>query len=88
MAIDLTVVNPSEHNFVVVVEGKAFGFKFFHQLAIFIEGLTAGQDQSKVFNAIATAMSDDKEDDFQIYPIDIYVDLFMDEEEDATDDQE
>ncbi len=79
-------VNPQVHSVVVVIEGDATGFISLHRAIRFIEETYLGEQAVKIFNAIATAMSDDKEDDFQIFDIDTYADLFMDEDE-AEDDE-
>lgn len=80
------MVNPQEHKFVVVLDGNAFGFTTTAAAVSFIEEISAGRDASKLLIAIATAMGDGKGEDFGIYDIESYVDLFMDDEDDELDD--
>lgn len=77
-----TTVNSNLHKIVVVLEGNALGFTSLGTAVSFLEEVYCGEETSKLFNAIATAMSDDKADDLQIFDIETYADLFMDDVDD------
>lgn len=77
----MAVVNRDFHKVVVVVEGEAYGFSNLSTAVLFIEEINKGADYSKVFDQVATALSDDKEDSLQVFDIDIYADLFLDEDD-------
>lgn len=75
-------INPDVHKIVVVWGSNTFGFVTLATAIGFIEQQSVGvNDYSKLVTSIATAMSDDKDDDLQIFDIESYVDLFMDDED-------
>ena len=74
-------INPNFHKAVVIIEGNAYGFTQLHYAISFVEEINKGEDFSKLFNTIATALGDDKEDGVQIYDIDTYADLFMEDDD-------
>lgn len=76
-----TTVDPNKHKIVVVICGSAFGFGSIAGAISFVEEAYATSEPVKLFNAIAIALSDDKEDDFQIFDIETYSDLFIDDED-------
>lgn len=76
-------VNVNVHKVVVVLDEKAYGFTALYSAILFIEEISKGEDVSKLFNAITIALGDDKADGkFQIYDIETFADLFMDDDED------
>lgn len=78
-----TTVNPEVHHVVVIIDGNHLGFTGLSSAVTFVEEIYAGEQPNKLYNAVVTALSDDKEDGFQIYDINTYVDLFMDDEEEV-----
>lgn len=75
-------VNRNLDKVVVVIDGTEFGFTTLSAAISFTEEQLKGEkDYNKVINSIATALSDDKEDDLQIFDIDTYAELFLDDEE-------
>lgn len=83
----MAAINVDVHKVVVVFEGTEFGFTSLAASIGFIEQQYAGvKDYNKVLNVIATAMSDDKADNVQIYDIEMYSDLFIDDEDDEDED--
>lgn len=78
-------INTNLHKTVVVLEGNAYGFTALHLAIQFVEEINAGENFAKLFNKVATALGDEKEDGVQIYDIDTFADLFMDD--DSEDDE-
>ncbi|MFE1915007.1 hypothetical protein [Streptomyces anandii] len=85
----MAAINTEVHNVVVIFEGVEYGFTGLAAAVAFIEQQYAGvKDKTKVFNQIATAISDDKADNLQIFDVDSYSDLFMDEDENEDEDED
>lgn len=78
-------VNTEMHKVVVIFKDNYIGFSSLTMAIGFIEQAYLGEDYTKVMNRIATALSDDKDEDLQIFDIATYADLFMDEDEDGDD---
>lgn len=81
-----TTVNPDVHTIVVIIEDTHLGFTALSKAVLFIEEVYSSEEAAKLFNLIATAMSDDKDDNFKIFSMEEYVDLYLDE--DSTDEDE
>lgn len=85
----MAAINTEVHNVVVIFEGVEYGFTGLAAAVAFIEQQYAGvKDYTKVFNQIATALSDDKDDHLQIFDVDSYSDLFLVEDDEDNEDDE
>lgn len=85
--MSVTIVNPEMHKFVLAKGDSTIGFSNLTMLVATVEQFYLGEDGSKILARISEAMSDDKGDDLQIFDIDTYVDLFMDNDEDDLDNE-